>query len=176
MEVMEVPQSSLRVYPQDLKTSCRLKVPLKVLPLSNNGLLWDSHPTYRRRWRDLVSKAPHLFHFKVPTVPWGCTLEGAIFRTLSLVIQSFVLPTLCGQLEIRGRNTEMTYSRPFHQSLGMVKSGQRALKRAGLLTAGGMAKLRSQPLMGQWHSLDRISYLRDFGDLGNPSSFRDSEP
>lgn len=75
MEVMEDPQSSLRVCTQDLTTFRRLKV----LPLSNNGLLWDSHPTYRRRWRDLVSKPPpHLFHFKVPSVPWGCTL-GLLF-------------------------------------------------------------------------------------------------
>lgn len=95
MGVMEVPQSSSRVCTQDLKSSGRLKV----LPLSNNGLLWDSHPTYRGRWRDLVSKAPISFTSKLP-VYHGLYFGGIILRTLSLVIQSFVLSILCGELEI----------------------------------------------------------------------------
>lgn len=97
MEVVEDPQSSLRVCTQDLTTFRRLKV----LPLSNNGLLWDSHPTYRRRWRDLVSKPPPpSLSLQSSKCTVGLYFGVIIFRTMLLVIQSFVLPILCGQLEI----------------------------------------------------------------------------
>lgn len=76
MEVVEDPQSSLRVCTQYLQTSCRLKV----LPLSNNGLLWDSHPTYRRRWRDLVSKPPPISFTSKFQVYRGVVLWGYYFQ------------------------------------------------------------------------------------------------
>lgn len=56
---------------------------------------------------------------------------------------------------------------PFHQILGRVKT-------AGLLTAGGLVNLRSHPLgrtAFPWHFVERVSCLRDSGELESLSSF-----